>query len=275
MLYKEIDIRTEGSMEDAKLEAYILDTPADKLKIQKRPMVIICPGGGYRFTSYREGEPLAMHFLNQGYHACVLRYSVAPVRFPVPLIELARAMKVIHEKAEDWRINEDGIFVQGSSAGGHLAGMLGVFWHKDFLAKAVGVDHRLLRPAGIILSYPVIGTAKEMGELPSFQNLLGERFEQMKEVVSLEKQVTEHMPPCFLWHTATDGTVPVENSLLMAMALKKAGVAMELHIFPNGEHGLSLASSVVERQDGSGVNHICQTWINLADAWIKNQLEGD
>lgn len=275
MLYKEIDIRIEGSMDDAKLETYILDTPADEMKIQKRPMVVICPGGGYRLTSHREGEPLAMHFLNQGYHACVLRYSVAPVRFPVPLIELAGTMKLIHEKAEEWRVNENCIIVQGSSAGGHLAGMLGAFWHKDSLARAAGTDIHTIRPAGLILSYPVIGTDEVMGHLPSFQNLLGEQFEQMKEKVSLEKQVTEHMPPCFLWHTASDGTVPVENSLLMAMALRKAGVEMELHIFPEGEHGLSLASHVVERKDGSGVNKMCQPWIYLADAWIKNQIEGD
>lgn len=274
MFYKEIKIHTEGSMEDAKLEAYILDTP-DEVKIEKRPMIVICPGGAYELTSYREGEPLAMHFLSLGYHACVLRYSVAPVRFPVQLIELAGTMKFLHGKAKEWRIDEEHIFVQGSSAGGHLAGMLGAFWHRDFLAKAVDTENKMLKPAGIMLSYPVIGTDEEMGHLPSFQNLLGEKFEQMKGEVSLEKQVTEHMPPCYLWHTASDKTVPVENSLLMAMALKKAGIPVELHIYPDGEHGLSLASSTVERKDGSGVNKSCQSWVNLADVWIKNQLKGE
>lgn len=275
MLYKDIDICTEGSMPYARLETYILDTPGDKIKIQKRPMIVICPGGGYALTSYREGEPLAMHFLNQGYHVCILRYSVAPARYPVPLLELAKTMKLVHEMAEEWQVDEEHIFVQGSSAGGHLAGMLGVFWNKKFLYEAAKADPSALKPAGILLSYPVITSDSEDGHIESFRNLLGEQFDKMNVEVSLEKQVTEHTPPCFLWHTASDRTVPVENSLLMAMSLKKAGVPVELHIFPEGEHGLSLASGLVERTDGSGVQKSCAVWIELADAWIKNQLKGD
>ena len=94
MKYLEIPIEVNGSVEDARLETYILDTPVEKIQIKKRPMIVICPGGGYEKLSYREGEPIAMQFLAKGYHACVLRYSVAPARYPVPLLELGQVMRI-------------------------------------------------------------------------------------------------------------------------------------------------------------------------------------
>ena len=269
MRYLEIPVQVEGSMEYAKLETYLLDTPTEKIRIQKRPMVVICPGGGYEKLSYREGEPLAVHFLDQGYHACVLRYSVAPARFPTPLLELGEVMKLIRARAEEWQVDTDHILLHGASAGGHLIGMLGVFWKKEWLAKELHTSADVLRPAGLMFSYPVVTSSEPEGHLGSFCNLLGEDFEKEREHFSLEEQVTGDTPPSFIWHTATDETVPVENSFLLAMALKKAGVPVELHIFPEGPHGLSLASPLVERLDGSGVEEGCQCWIKLADAWMK------
>ena len=270
MRYIEIPIQVEGSQPDTKAEIYLLDTPSDKIKIQKRPMIIICPGGGYEKTSYREGEPLAMHFLNSGYHACVLRYSVKPAKYPTALLELGVVMKLAHEHAKDWKVDEKYILLHGASAGGHLAANLGVFWNQPWFCQKLETEAYKLKPAGILLSYPVITSNKKLGHLPSFRNLLGNQFEEMEEKLSLEKYVTNDMPPCFIWHTVTDQTVPVENSFLLAMALKEAGVSVELHIFPEGEHGLSLASGLVERADGTGIQDECAHWIELADAWIKN-----
>lgn len=273
MKYLEIPIQTEDSLEYARLETYLLDTPGEKIRIQKRPMIVICPGGGYYKLSYREGEPLAIHFLNQGYHACVLRYSVLPARYPTPLLELGEVMKLIHGHAEEWHVDTSHIILHGASAGGHLAGMLGVFWNQEWLADRLGTTAETLRPAGLLLSYPVITAMDPEGHLESFRNLLGEEFEKEKERFSLELQVTKDTPPVFLWHTAADESVPVENSFLMAMALKKAGVPVELHIFPEGAHGLSLASPLVERLDGSGLEESCQCWIDLAQAWLKRLCE--
>lgn len=268
MIYKQFPIKTEGSLEYAKLTVYVLDTPGNsiQLKVEKRPMILLCPGGGYAFTSFREAEPLAMSFLSKGYHACVLDYSVSPARFPTQLQEVEQAMKIICDHSEEWKVDTENIYIHGASAGGHLACSYGAFWNKEYVKYHI-------KPAGIILSYPVITSNPEYAHMDSFYNLLGDTYENMKGIVSLENQITDTMPPTFVWHTDTDALVPVENSLLLAMALKRAGVSMELHIFPEGEHGLSLANYLVETTDGSGVNEYCACWIEYAHKWLSNQTK--
>ena len=166
MKYEEIKIQTEGSAEDSRLETYILDTPSDKdLKVQKRPMIVICPGGAYEKTSFREGEPLALHFLNQGYHACVLRYSVAPHRFPTQLLELGTAIRTIHEHADEWKVDEELIFVHGASAGGHLAASYGAFWNQEFMSSGLQTTADVLKVKGLLLSYPVITSDPEYAHM--------------------------------------------------------------------------------------------------------------
>ncbi len=270
MRYVEIPVQTEGSEPYAKMETYILDTPSEKIAVKKRPMVVICPGGAYEKLSYREGEPLALHFMNRGYHACVLRYSVAPARYPTALLELGTVMKLIHEHAQEWCVDPDRIILSGSSAGAHLAALLGVLWKEEWLCEKLGAAKEVLRARGMLLSYPVITAEEGIGHLPSFHNLLGERFDELKDTVSIEKQVDEDTPPAFLWHTLTDATVLVENSLMMLTALNRAGVSGELHVFPEGEHGLSLATEEVRRADGTGVQKACASWIDLADRFMES-----
>lgn len=268
MIYEEIPVKTKGSLEYAKLQMYILDTPGESigLKIKRRPMIFICPGGGYYKTSYREGEPIAMYFLNKGFHACVLRYSVAPARFPVQLEEIDYAIKVILEKADEWKIDINYLFLHGASAGGHLVAsycaLYGTDWVKSFV-----------KLTGILLSYPVVTSDERFIHRGSFENLLGDAYEAKKDNLSIEKIVTEKMPPTFIWHTEEDQTVPVKNSLLLTEALEKLGVSVELHLFPKGEHGLSLANELVEREDGSGIQKDCACWIELAYTWIANQIK--
>lgn len=271
MIYEKIGLRCPFSRNEAELYVYILDNSPEIHPDRRRPMVIICPGGGYEKTSDREGEAIAMQFLAVGCHAALLRYSVAPATYPESLMQLAMAVNFIREKSELWYIDPNKIVVQGSSAGGHLAASLGVFWQRAFLSEQLGVPSEKLRPNGLILSYPVI-TSGAFAHEGSFVNLTGhERGEERGtkwENLSLEKQVSAHTPPTFLWHTASDDTVPVENSLLFFEALHRYHIPVEMHIYGHGGHGLGLANEETSRADGYGVEIECQTWIGLAQQWV-------
>lgn len=255
----------------AELTAYLL-SPVSCRPASLRPAVILCPGGGYSHVSEREDQPVAMEFLASGCHVFSLHYSVSPETFPTALMELAKAMLFIRENASRWFIDPSRIMVCGFSAGGHLAGCLGMLWNREFLWKPLGAEPKQLRPDGMILCYPVI-TSGEHCHAPSFEQLLGKDSHdpQKRELVSLELLAGPHTPRTFLWHTWTDQTVPVENSLLLATALKKAGVSLEMHIYPQGKHGLSLATEEVSDLENDCLVPHCQDWIKLVKEWIKER----
>ncbi len=238
-----------------------------------RGAVLICPGGGYVFTSDREAEPIAMRYNAAGFHAFVLYYSVAPARHPQPLLDVSRAMCIIRENAAKWNIAPDKIAVCGFSAGGHLAASLGVHWAKPYIQEAPGIIKNMNRPNALILSYPVI-TSGPFAHRGSFQNLLGNTpAENLLEEMSLELQVNKNTAPAFLWHTFDDQSVPVENSLLFAQALRKSNVPFELHIYPEGSHGLSLANEETAEEGLEPDIHIA-TWMPLCIEWLKQLFEG-
>ena len=266
-------IQVEGSLPETRLITYIQDH-YQEIKIDSRPLVLICPGGAYAYTSPREGEAFAMQFLAMGYHAAVLKYSCAPAVYPTSLTELASAMILIRQHAQEWHVDPDKIIVLGCSAGGHLAASLATLWDEEFLAEALQLektDHRLLKPDGLILCYPVI-TSGEFAHRGSFENLLGEREKELGGELSLETRVSEKVPPVFIWHTYTDGSVPVENSLLFVNALRKAGVSTEFHMYPCGGHGLGLANRLTRAGDGSAVQEECTSWIPLVHTWIESRF---
>ena len=273
MLNLTFPIQVEGSLPETKLITYIQDY-YEEVAIDTRPLVLICPGGGYVGTSNREGEALAMQFLAMGYHAAVLKYSCAPAVYPTALTELAASMLLIRRNVKEWHVNPDQIIVLGCSAGGHLAASLGVFWEEAFLAEALNIkssELKLLRPDGMILCYPVI-TSGEYAHRGSFQNLLQDREEELSEKMSLELQVSPKTPPTFIWHTYTDGAVPVENSLLFVSALRKAGVSVEFHMYPEGGHGLSLANRLTCNRGGDAVQEECTSWISLVHTWMEHRF---
>lgn len=272
MIYQEYPIRAEGSAEDAKMTTYLISY-SEAMKIQKRPLIIICPGGGYRYVSEREGEMIALQWNALGYHAVVLKYSVHPALYPTALLELATVMKIVKEHSAEWHVDSGRILVEGSSAGGHLAASYGMFWKKSFLAEKVGVKSEELRPAGMILHYPVI-TSGEYAHRDSFHMLLGEKYEELKEALSLERQVSADTPPTFIWHTNEDGSVPAENSLLLALAMRRHNVPVELHLYAKGGHGLALADERTMCSDGSGTEKECTSWVSLADMWMREVIFG-
>lgn len=269
MIHQVIDIQVKGSLPNTKLYTYFLDNSAEINSNRVRPVIVICPGGGYAMTSDREAEPVAMKFLSMGYHAVILRYSCAPAVYPTALLELATVVKLLRDNADLWHIDKEKIIIQGSSAGGHLAASFGVFWKEAFLAQYFNTTSDLLKPNGLILNYPVI-TSGRFAHRDSFYNLLGERYEELLDKMSLEKQVTEDTPKTFLWHTFPDDCVPVENSLLFVMALKEKNIPTEFHMYPVGGHGLGLATKETACPNGYGVQEECKTWINLVETWLVN-----
>lgn len=233
-----------------------------------RSAVLVIPGGGYGRVSEREAEPVALQFAAAGCHAFVLRYSVAPNRHPQPLRDAARAVCLIRERAAIWRVAPGRVAVCGFSAGGHLAACLGVHWDKREWLAAPGVDVGLNRPDAMILSYPVI-TSGPFAHRGSFLNLLGEQAEPaLLDAMSLEKHVRPRAaPPAFLWHTFSDQAVPVENSLLFAQSLRANGAPFEMHIFPVGAHGLSLATAETANEIAIADAHVAR-WLPLCIEWL-------
>lgn len=275
MIHTTHPIQVESSMPYAGLTTYIHDY-TESLSIRTRPLILICPGGAYAYISDREAEPIAFAFLAMGYHAAVLHYSCAPARYPTALLELAKSIALIREHASEWHVDPDKIVVQGSSAGGHLAASLGMFWNENFVAEGIGLapaEHELLKPNGMLLCYPVI-TSGEFAHRGSFENLLGEREAELGAKLSLEDQVTDKTPQAFIWCTFEDGAVPMENSLYLVSAMRKADIPVEFHLYPHGAHGLGLANRLTQDADGGAVCEACATWLGLAGTWLE-QLFGE
>lgn len=253
----------------ALLNAFILDSLSVAPK-KLRPAVIVCAGGGYWQKSDRESEPIVMQFLSMGYHSFLLDYSVAPNHFPTSVRELAEAVALIREHGEEWLVDTEKVIVCGFSAAGHLACSLGVFWDKEIVYGAIDREPEEIRPDGMILCYPVI-TGGEYRHPGSFIKLLGEdATEEERMEVSLETLVSPGTPRAFIWHTYSDESVPVENSLLLAAAMRKQDVNFELHIYPVGGHGLSLATEETTGSREELLVSQCQSWISLVKTWLMN-----
>ncbi len=253
---------------DATVDIY-LPFNMDEINRQndKRPCIVICPGGGYSFCSQREGEPIALNFLSEGYNCFVINYSCAPHKFPSQLLEVAAVMDLIHNNEAEWNCDIQRIAIIGFSAGGHLA----CHYSNCYNCKEVREYFPDSYPVNAsILSYPVISADFTIAHKGSFYNLLGkqELSKEDTEKFSLENRVGENTPPTFIWHTAEDTCVPVQNSLVYAKALSKYHIPYELHIFPFGCHGLSTADNQTNGELEDKVKLI-HSWINEVKDWLK------
>ena len=260
-----INVATSGKSDyEAMLTGYIPDNIMQEQKERMRPAVLILPGGGYEYTSDREAEPIALEFIRRGVCAFVLRYSIAPARFPQALCEALESIAYIRENASEWDIDPDNIAVCGFSAGGHLCASVGTFWNNSILDAYINRSRTVMKPNMLILSYPVI-TSGEYAPRGSFDALLGEnQRDESLSLVSLEKQVTADVPPTFIWHTYEDGCVPVQNTMLFANELIAHNVPTEVHIYRRGGHGLSLGNYLVDTERQFGEEHISSEWIKHA-----------
>jgi acetyl esterase/lipase len=221
------------------------------------PVMIIAPGGGYARRADHEAYPVAQWLNSIGISAIVLHYRVAPFSHPIPLVDAQRAIRSVRYHAPEWNLDPNRIGILGFSAGGHLASTAGTLFDLGNRLAEDPIERISSRPDVMVLCYPVI-TMGEYTHEGSRINLIGESpNSNMIQLLSSETQITKDTPPTFLWHTADDGAVPVENSLLFASGLSRHMIPFELHVFESGRHGLGMAEEHPEAKAWPG---LCETW---------------
>jgi acetyl esterase/lipase len=224
--------------------------------------VIVCPGGGYRALAMdHEGRQVAEWLNSLGLSAFVLKYRLGPrYRHPAPLQDAQRAIRWVRQRAGEFGVKPNQIGIWGFSAGGHLASTAGTHFDSGNPTAAEPLERQSSRPDFLVLGYPVISFTTEYTHKGSRRNLLGEPADpKLAALLSNETQVTAQTPPTFLFHTNADAGVPPENSVLFYLALRKAGVPAEMHIYEQGRHGVGLAPT----------NAVLSSWpARLAD-WLR------
>lgn len=225
--------------------------------------VVVCPGGGYGGLAVaHEGRQIAEWFNKQGVNAYVLKYRLSPYRHPVPMLDVQRAIRLVRSKAAEWKHDPAKVGVMGFSAGGHLASTAATHFDAGSTDAADPINRVSCRPDFAILCYPVISFTTEYVHAGSRRNLLGENPDpELVKLMSNELQVTPETPPTFLFHTGEDTGVPPENSVLFYLALRKAKVPAEMHIYEPGKHGVGLAAN-----DPALAN-----WPDRLAGWLKTR----
>lgn len=241
-------------------------------EVATRSAVVVCPGGGYAMLAMdHEGVQVARWLNSLGITACVLKYRLGPrYHHPAMLQDAGRAIRTVRANAEKWKLDPHRIAILGFSAGGHLASTAGTHFDAGKPDADDPIERVSSRPDRMILVYPVIALATPYGHTGSLKNLLGDNpSSELVESLSNERQVTKDTPPTFLAHTNADTGVKAENALLFALALRKAGVPVELHLFERGPHGLGLGDGAPNFRVPAEPSF--KAWPKLCETWLKNQ----
>lgn len=268
MIHKKITLREDDP--DIYMTTYL-----SELSGPPRDAMLVIPGGGYEIVcADREGEPIALAYMNEGFNAFVLHYSIGEKAvFPRPLCDASLALSYIRAHAAEFNINPNRIFVVGFSAGGHLAGSLGVMWDLPEVRELTGIAYGENKPNGVVLGYPVVSGKRYASHGGSFHRLHGKTdlSDEELELYSLENHVkSETAAPMFAFHTSNDQSVPVASPLLLALAYAKVGLPFELHIYPCGPHGIALANEATSLGNPLFESEAVATWLGHSIEWIKN-----
>ena len=242
--------------EEATLEGYILDCELKLGPEQKRPAIVVCPGGGYLYCSPREAEPVALRYAASGFHAFILRYSTGwDAAGFAPLQEVSWVIGYIRQHAAAWNIAPEQIVTCGFSAGGHLALAAGV----------MGAN----KPNAMILGYPAVTPPNHPMANFMVKLLTGKQEVTDEDCArfSLENHITKDAPPVFLAATAEDGLSPY-GALLVANCYSKLGLGYELHMFQHGPHGYSLADFTTADGSSQVRNPSFAHWHSLSVDWL-------
>ncbi|HEV3166118.1 MAG TPA: alpha/beta hydrolase [Isosphaeraceae bacterium] len=225
--------------------------------------VVICPGGGYGGLADHEGRPVAEWLNSLGVAGFVLKYRLGPrYHHPAMLQDAARAIRTVRGRASEWHVDPKRVAILGFSAGGHLASTAGTHFDAGKPDADDPIERQSSRPDRMILIYPVIALATPYGHTGSMRNLLGDNpAPELVQSLSNETQVTAQTPPAFLVQTNEDAAVPAENSMLFILALRKAKVPVEFHMFEKGRHGLGMG----------GGDLAFKAWPELCATWLKGQ----
>jgi acetyl esterase/lipase len=231
--------------------------------------MVVCPGGGYGGLADHEGKDYALWLKDRGITAFVLKYRLgsAGYRHPIMLGDASRALRLVRASAKEWNLDPKRIGIMGSSAGGHLASTLLTHFDAGKPDSADSIEQQSSRPDLGILCYPVITMGDET-HAGSRNNLLGkDPSPELIKLLSNELHVTKETPPCFIFHSAEDKAVPVENSLQFAAALRRAGVPFDLHIYQKGAHGSGLGFVPYDKY----VTEKLHPWTRDCEFWLKQQ----
>lgn len=226
--------------------------------------IVIAPGGGYGALAMdHEGRQVAALFNAMGISAFILKYRLGPrYHHPIQLGDAQRALRIVRARAEEYGVSADRIGMMGFSAGGHLTATAGTHFDAGRPDSPDRVERASSRPDFLILCYPVISFDPEIAHMGSRRNLLGEQPDpKLVELLSNELQVTPQTPATFLFHTTADAGVPVENSVRFYLALRKAKVPAEMHVFENGPHGVGLALG----------DPALSAWPTLLTNWLRGR----
>jgi acetyl esterase/lipase len=248
------------------------DSPADKpsltafLPVESKAVgtaVVICPGGGYgHLAGDYEGKEIAEWLNSLGVAGFVLEYRHRGRGYghPAPMLDAQRAMRIVRANAEKCKIDPRKIGVLGFSAGGHLASTIGTHFDKGNPSAADPIDRESCRPDFMILCYPVIAFGEPFTHKGSQRNLIGgDAPPELLNKLSNEKQVTPETPPAFLYHTDADAGVPAENSVQFYLALRRAKVPAELHIYREGGHGVRSTKGLP----------VAEMWPKECEQWMR------